>query len=208
MCAPVLQVFEVLPPLWMHPPAILLSAVDRLLHTKRFACQLSPHELLVLVFTQVPALAPWDTLKGVTQALIADTTSFNIETLRLALEVGVCYRDCGLTGWFRRRMLRACGLLCWPQTMASMDPLPRLTLRCFVLAITIHKTSTVAVIVQSLLDKLMLSRKPWLDTSSDTWKGIIVVIKQLLPGSNKCVITSHKLRCWMTDYVVFDASCR
>lgn len=69
-----------------------------------------------------------DTLRGVTKALISDTVTFDIEVLRKALEL-----------------------------MTSVDPLPRLTLRCFTLALVAHTSTTIAVIVQVCGISLLVS---------------------------------------------------
>jgi hypothetical protein len=93
-------------------------------------------------------------MRVVTQALIRDTQTFHIDVLKDALD--------GLT---------------------SQDPLPRLTFRCLLLALETHNNTTVAVIVQTFLERIVLTRKPWNDP--ETWRGVVILVKRLLPGSNR-----------------------
>jgi Symplekin tight junction protein C terminal len=108
--------------------------------------------------------ASGETMRVVTQALIRDTQTFHIDVLRDALD--------GLT---------------------SQDPLPRLAFRCLLLALETHNNTTVAVIVQTMLEKILLTRKPWADP--ETWRGVVILVKRLLPGSNRFVFVALYFEC-------------
>jgi hypothetical protein len=77
--------------------------------------------------------------------------------------------------------------------LTSQDPLPRLTFRCLLLALETHNNTTVAVIVQTFLERIVLTRKPWNDP--ETWRGVVILVKRLLPGSNRYGIVCV----WLAD---------
>jgi hypothetical protein len=48
-------------------------------------------------------------------------------------------------------------------------------------ALTVHKTSTMSVVVLALMETLVTKRSPWLD--ADVWQGFVRLVKQLSPQS-------------------------